>query len=87
MTSYLHGKWNAICDRCGFKYKSDQLRKEWNGLRTCSGGGTNNCWEERHPQDFVRGKADRQKPAWVRPEGGDIDVSVGSGNEVSRDDL
>jgi hypothetical protein len=65
---YKHGSWNVLCDRCGFKYKSEQLRREWTGARTCHGGGTNGCWEPRHPQDFVRGKKDKQSPPWVRPE-------------------
>lgn len=65
---YEHGQWNAQCDRCGFKYKARQLRPEWNGLKTCSGNGTNNCWEPRHPQDFTRGKKDDQNPSWTRPE-------------------
>lgn len=60
---YAHGQWNALCDRCGFKFKSSQLRKEWTGLRTCR-----NCWEPRHPQDFVRGKADDQTIPWSRPD-------------------
>lgn len=87
MDHFAKGQWNACCDRCGFEYKSGQLRKEWNGLRTCSGAATNNCWEPRHPQDFVRGKKDKQSPPWVRPEPADLDVSPGSGNEVSADDL
>lgn len=66
--------WNVICDRCGFKYKSTQLRQEWTGLRTCHGGGTNGCWEPRHPQEFVRGTADRQTPPWTRPEPPDIEL-------------
>lgn len=81
---YAHGKWNAICDRCGFEYKSDQLRKEWNNLRTCSGPGTNDCWEIRQPQEFVRGKPDRQAPPWTRPEQPDVFLQP---NQVSRDDL
>ena len=24
----------ALCDRCGFRYKLLELRKEWNGLKT-----------------------------------------------------
>lgn len=63
--------WLAICDRCGWKYKNTQLRLEWTGLRTCCGPGTNQCWEARHPQDFVKGVVDRQNPPWVRPEGTD----------------
>lgn len=84
---YKHGSYNVLCDRCGFKYKAGQLRVEWNGLRTCRGPSTNNCWEQRQPQDFVRGKPDRQAPPWVRPEPTDEDVSPGSGNEISADDL
>lgn len=43
------GTWKVACDRCGFWYASDKLKKEWNGLMTCD-----TCWEPRHPQDFVR---------------------------------
>jgi len=87
MTEFRKGQWNTRCDRCGFKFKSSQLKLEWTGLRVCSGGGTNNCHEARHPQEFVRGRADKQSPAWVRPEPPDADVSPGSGNEVTADEL
>lgn len=87
MTTYAHGQWNAVCHRCGFEYKSSQLSREWTGLRVCRGSGTNGCWEPRHPQDSVRGKADQQAAAWVNPETDGIDVSVGSGNEVTAGDL
>jgi hypothetical protein len=76
------GQWKCQCDRCGFWFKARQLRKEWNGLRVCG-----DCWEPRHPQDFVKGKADRQAPVWVRPDSDGPDVSVGSGNEVTEGDL
>jgi len=75
---------NAICDRCGFKYKSDQLRREWNGLRVCAGPATNDCWEPRHPQEFQRFTPDKQAPEWTRPEGVDKFLAT---NEVSADDL
>ena len=35
----------AICDRCGFRYRLHELKKEWNGLKTCP-----NCFETKHPQ-------------------------------------
>ena len=35
----------AICDRCGFRYFLKELRKEWNGLKTCP-----ECYEPKHPQ-------------------------------------
>ncbi len=55
------GQWNVICDRCGFKYKSDQLRREWNGWRTCFGDDTNECWEPRHDQDYVKARPDKPR--------------------------
>lgn len=69
------GRWKAVCDRCGFDYKSNQLALEWTGLRVCRGAGTNDCFETRHPQEKVRGKADRQSPPWVRPPSPDVEVN------------
>jgi len=66
-TRYVKGQWNACCDRCGIKYKSGQMKKEWTGLMVCHGPGTADCWEPRHPQDRVRGVPDRQAPPWSRP--------------------
>lgn len=80
--SYEAGTWNAECERCGFKYKARQLRPEWNGLRTCHGPGTNGCWEERHPQDFVRSRPDKQSVPWSNAPEFNVLAS-----EVSRDDL
>ncbi len=79
---YVKGLWNVICDHCGFQYKSKDLQREWTGLRVCR-----SCYEPRHPQEFVKGKADRQSVPWSRPDSDGTDVSVGSGNEVSQDDL
>lgn len=79
---FVEGAWNAVCDRCGKRLKSFQLRKEWTGLRVCA-----TCYEPRHPQDFLKAKVDRQAPAWTRPEQPEIDVSPGSGNEVDPSDL
>jgi hypothetical protein len=81
---FLAGAWNAECDRCGFKYKSPQLRKEWTGLMVCFGPGTNHCWEPRNTQDFVKGIADRQATEWNRPESTDKFLTT---NEASADDL
>jgi hypothetical protein len=75
--------WRVICDRCGFKRWNYELRREWTGLRVCA----DTCFEKRHEQDFVRAKPDKQNPPWVRPEPAEIDVSPGSGNEVTADDL
>lgn len=65
------GQWNAICDRCGRKFKSSCLRKDWQGLMLCD-----RDWEPRHPQDFVRQTPPERAPEWVRPEGEDTFVLV-----------
>ena len=48
------------CQRCGFKFRLTQIKKEWSGLRVCKGPGTNNCWDPK-PKD--------KKPPNYRPEG------------------
>jgi hypothetical protein len=60
------GAWNAICDRCGAKFKNFQLRRTWNHLWCCV-----KCWEPRQPQDFVRGVQDRMTTPWARPPAAD----------------
>lgn len=80
---FVKGQWNVICDRCGFAFKSASLRREWTGLMVCHGPATNDCWEPRHPQDFVKGRADKQAPAWTRPEPPDDFIST----PVTEDDL
>ena len=54
---------NRICDQCGFKFKASETRKQWDGLIVC-----NSCYEPRHPQDFVRGRRDRQRVPDPRPQ-------------------
>ncbi len=57
------GSWNAICDVCGFKFKSYQLRPRWDGLMVCK-----EDYETRHPQEMLKAKPEKIKPPWVRPE-------------------
>lgn len=61
--TYRSGDHKAICDVCGRISKASEMRKRWDGLVVDS-----RCFEIRHPQDFVRAKADIQAPAWTRPE-------------------
>ena len=58
-----HSPWNhnAVCDVCGMKFKGNELRKRWDNLMVCD-----HDFEERHPQDFVKGIIDRQNPPYVR---------------------
>lgn len=77
---YRSGDPWRICDRCGFKKRVSETAKEWTGLVVC----TDKCWEPRHPQDFVRGRKDRQSFRDPRPEPADVFLDT---NEVTRDDL
>lgn len=72
MTNRGHwpGTWAAICDRCGFRFPSDEITKEWQGLMVCD-----KCFETRHPQDFIRGVPDNPAPPWTRPEPPDEFIS------------
>jgi hypothetical protein len=60
---YKHGDFNAICDSCLFKFKGSELRKQWDGQMVCK-----DCFEERHPQDSLRPRPERNKLPWTRPE-------------------
>ena len=64
---YVAGQWNCICDRCGFKRKSGDMSKTWEGWMVC----TDTCWEPKHPQLFVKGVPDNIVPPWTRPEAPD----------------
>lgn len=60
------------CPRCSFVIYASDARKEWTGLYVCP-----ECWDPRHPQDFVRGVPDNQRPTGpVRSESTDTFVSV-----------
>jgi hypothetical protein len=61
--TYNSGDWNATCDSCGRKFKASQLKKRWDGLMVCEAD-----WEPRHSLDFVRSRADKQTPPWIRPK-------------------
>ena len=56
------GQWNVFCDRCGRKFKSSELRKEWQGFMVCA-----DCWEPRNQQDFIRSIPEKPAPPWSRP--------------------
>lgn len=69
---FVPGQWNAICDLCGRKYKSGELRSNWKKQMVCT-----RCWEPRHPQDFVRARPDNMQVPWSRPEQADNFASTG----------
>lgn len=76
---YKSGDYNIRCDRTGFKMKRSQCRKQWNNLIV-----RKESWEPRHPQDFIRAKADRQQVPDPRPGPTAYFLAV---NEVKAEDL
>ena len=62
-TTYRPGDFLRDCDRCGETVYASETKKQWDGLIVCAVG----CFEERHPQDFVRGRKDRQNVPDPRP--------------------
>lgn len=62
-TYFKAGSWNAVCDACGFRFKSHQLKKRWDGLMVCS-----KDYELDHPQKYLRVHPDNQTVPFVRPE-------------------
>ena len=76
--AYATGKHSlAICDRCGFRYKYTQLRKEWTGFFVCS-----ECYEPKEPQlDPVPHTADPEALRNPRPQ---VPSSLVAGEGVVR---
>lgn len=71
MSRLILGQWNALCDICGFEFKSSELRKNWQGLMVCS-----KDFEQRNQQDFIRIRPEKVTPPWVRPEPPDTFIDV-----------
>jgi len=74
-----HGDWRIIDDLTGFEIWASESVRQWNGLRVHRDNA-----DYRHPQEFVRGRPDRQKVPFTRPEPPDVFLEP---NEVTRDDL
>lgn len=53
----------ALCDRCSFKWRINELRKEWNGLFVCP-----DCWDPKHPQLTLATSKDDQSVKDARPD-------------------
>ena len=77
---YEFGGFYRLCQRCGFRRRNYETKKEWTGLIVCE----DTCWEPKHSQDNVRGIKDRQRVPDPRPEPADDFLSE---NEVTRDSL
>lgn len=68
---YISGNHLLICDRTGRVIRKSDARTQWNGLVVHK-----SQWEPRHPQDFLRGRKDKQIPEKpIRPEAADTELA------------
>lgn len=58
---YKQGSWNSVCAVCGFKKKSDELKKRWDGVYVCE-----QDWEPRNILDFFKVRPDHQAVPWTQ---------------------
>lgn len=65
------GQWRVICDVCGFKFHSNDLRKRWDNLMVCE-----KDWELKHPQLNLRLRTHQSIPDYRRQEQPDRFVSI-----------
>lgn len=70
------GEWNGICDVCGFKFKSCDLKKRWDGFMVCA-----EDWEPRHPSDFFRMPQPEPSIPWTRADTS-TDPSAGDNTDI-----
>lgn len=68
---FKHGSWNVICDVCGVRYKSNEVRKRWDGLIVCQ-----QDWEPDHPQKYLRVQSDPKQVPFIRTEPEDVFIDV-----------
>lgn len=68
---FKDGQWNCLCPICGFKKKSSDMRKRWDGQMVCK-----DDLDPRHPQDFVRGVQDNNSIPFTYAEPSDTFVPL-----------
>lgn len=80
MMTWVSGEWKITCDRCSTEILASEAMKEWTGLIVCS-----DCFEERHPLDFIRARKEDLTIPFSRPEPPDTFITVNYilGNECS----
>lgn len=70
-TFYKSGQWNVNCDVCGFKFKSNEIRKRWDNLMVCEAD-----YEADHPQKYLRVYGDKIATPYVREMSDDSFIFV-----------
>lgn len=67
---FVEGDHYIIDDETGLKIRASESRRRWDGHIV-----HRDVWEQRHPQDLVKGRIDRQIHGPVRPQG--VDAFIG----------
>lgn len=75
------GEYNCICDVCGWKIKSGDIKTRWDGLKVCELD-----WEPKHPSLLIRPPRPQQAVPFTRPEAPDVScgptyISTAIGNQ------
>jgi len=75
---FIPGDYLMTCDECGVVFRRSEMRERWDKSWVCS-----KDWEPKHPQESVRGKADKMQVPVARPQGEDVYILT----PISSDDL
>ena len=78
---FKSGDHYILCDYSGFKIRRSEARRTWDGYLV-----RKDFWEERHPQDFVRGRRDKMSVTPGETRGESTNVFL-TDNEVQPGDL
>lgn len=68
---YKPGSFYRICDRTGFAVRAEHTQKQWNNIIV-----RDRSFENRQPQDFVRGRRDDQTVPQPRPRSANVFLGV-----------
>lgn len=71
---FVMGDHLVICDMTGFKVHASQTRMTWDGRRV-----RKESWEPRHPQDYLRSRAEDTSVENPRPEQPDVFIQTDFG--------
>ena len=77
---FVAGDHKVLCDSCGLTYMRSECQLNWRNLLQCR-----ECFDIKHPQLIVRGKADKIAVDITRPEPEDdesLPFGEGKANEL-----
>ena len=70
------------CDYSGFVGLASEMKQTWDGHWVLA-----KFWEPRHPQDYVRGRAEDTSVPVARPRSAEVTVAERYPNGLTKDDL